>query len=42
MGKKGFSLKGLFGQINHYDRKGRKIGESIPNPMGGSTLYGEC
>lgn len=34
MGEKGYSSPGLFGQINHYDEKGHKIGESRPGFFG--------
>lgn len=29
--KEGYSRKGLFGEIKHYDANGRKVGESRPN-----------
>lgn len=28
--KEGYSRKGLFGEIKHYDANGRKVGESRP------------
>ena len=34
-----YSSPGLFGQINHYDEKGHKIGESRPGLFGGFTEY---
>ena len=33
--KEGYSRKGLFGEIKHYDANGRKVGESRPNILGG-------
>jgi hypothetical protein len=39
MKKKGSSRIGLFGEIKHYDEKGRKIGESRPGIFGGFTEY---
>lgn len=36
--KEGYSRKGLFGEIKHYDANGRKIGESRPNILGGYVL----
>ena len=32
--KEGYSRKGLFGEIKHYDANGRKIGERRPNRGG--------
>lgn len=32
--KEGYSRKGLFGEIKHYDANGRKVGESRPNILG--------
>lgn len=29
--KEGYSRVGFFGEINHYDAKGHKIGESRPD-----------
>lgn len=37
--KKGYSSRGLFGNINHYDEHGKKIGESRPGLFGGYTNY---
>ena len=39
MKKKGYSTRGLFGQINHYDAHGKKIGESRPGFLGGMNHY---
>lgn len=39
MSKKGYSQRGLFGDINHYDENGKKIGESRPGLFGGYTNY---
>lgn len=39
MAKKGRSEPGLFGGINHYDEKGKKIGHSSPGLFGGYTNY---
>ena len=39
MSKKGYSQRGLFGDINHYDANGKKIGESRPGIFGGYTNY---
>ena len=39
MSDKGYSREGLFGQINHYDEHGHKIGESWPGLFGGYTNY---
>ena len=39
MKKKGYSERGLFGQINHYDAHGKKIGESRPGFLGGMNHY---
>lgn len=36
--KEGYSRKGLFGEIKHYDANGRKVGESRPNILGGYSL----
>ena len=33
--KEGYSRKGFFGTINHYDSNGRKTGESRPSFFGG-------
>ena len=35
MGKDGYSRKGWFGDIIHYDSKGNKVGESRPGVFGG-------
>ena len=35
MAKKGYSLKGFFGETIHYDANGKKIGESRKNFWGG-------
>lgn len=32
--KKGYSSRGLFGNINHYDEHGKKIRESRPGLFG--------
>jgi len=37
--KKGYSRRGLFGEIIHYDANGRKIGESRPGLFGGMNDY---
>ena len=37
--KEGYSRKGFFGTINHYDSNGRKIGESRPSFWGGMNNY---
>ena len=37
--RRGYSRKGLFGNINHYDSSGRKIGESRPGLFGGMNNY---
>lgn len=37
--KEGYSRKGLFGEIKHYDANGRKVGESRPNILGGYSNY---
>ena len=37
--KKGTSRRGFFGQINHYDENGNKIGESRPSFWGGFDEY---
>ena len=39
MKKKGYSERGLFGQINHYDAHGKKIGVSRPGFLGGMNHY---
>lgn len=39
MSKKGYSQRGLFGDINYYDANGKKIGESRPGLFGGYTNY---
>lgn len=39
MSKKGYSQRGLFGNINHYDEHGKKTGESRPGMFGGYTNY---
>ncbi len=39
MAKKVTSRPGIFGTMNHYDEKGRKIGESHPNSWGGMNHY---
>lgn len=38
-GKDGYSRRGLFGNINHYDANGKKIGESRPGLFGGMNDY---
>lgn len=35
----GYSKKGLFGNVTHYDSKGKKIGESRPGIFGGMNNY---
>ena len=37
--KEGYSRKGIFGNINHYDANGRKIGESRPGLFGDWNHY---
>lgn len=37
MSKDGYSRKGLFGDIIHYDNNGKKVGESRPGLFGGCT-----
>lgn len=37
--KDGYSRRGLFGNINHYDANGRKIGESRPGLFGEINHY---
>ena len=37
--KSGYSRKGLFGTISHYDAKGHKTGESRPGLFGGYNKY---
>ena len=39
MKKSGYSRKGLFGAIIHYDENGNKIGESRPGFFGGMNNY---
>ena len=39
MAKKGYSAKGFFGQINHYDEDGNKIGESTRGFWGQANHY---
>lgn len=39
MGNKGHSERGLFGDIHHYDEKGKKTGTSRPGLFGGYTNY---
>ena len=39
MAKKVTSRPGLFGNINHYDERGRKIGESRPGLFGDTVHY---
>ena len=39
MSKGGYSKKGLFGNVTHYDSKGKKIGESRPGIFGGMNNY---
>ena len=41
MANKGTSRRGAFGNIIHYDEKGRKIGTSSPSIFGGYTNYDE-
>ena len=37
--KDGYSRRGLFGNINHYDANGRKIGESRSGLFGDWNHY---
>ena len=37
--KDGYSRRGLFGSINHYDSNGKKVGESRPGLFGGMNNY---
>ena len=37
--KEGYSRKGLFGEIKHYDASGHKIGESRPKLFSGWNNY---
>ena len=37
--KEGYSRRGFFGEIKHYDANGRKIGESRPGFFGGMNNY---
>lgn len=39
MANKGYSRRGMFGDIHHYDEKGRKVGTSRPGLFGGYTNY---
>ena len=39
MANKGRSERGMFGTINHYDERGKKIGHSDPGLFGGYTNY---
>ena len=39
MAKKGYSAPGFWGQINHYDENGKKIGESRPGFFGEMNHY---
>lgn len=39
MSKKGYSRKGLFGDIHHYNERGHKVGTSRPRIFGGYTNY---
>ena len=39
MAKNGYSRKGFFGEIIHYDARGRKVGESRKNFWGGYDHY---
>ena len=39
MGNKGHSERGMFGNINHYDENGKKVGESRPGMFGGYVNY---
>lgn len=39
MSKKGYSRKGFFGEIHHYDSNGHKTGTSKPSILGGYTNY---
>lgn len=41
MGNKGYSRKGFFGTIHHYDEHGRKTGHSTPGFFGSYTNYDE-
>lgn len=37
--KEGYSRKGIFGNINHYDEKGKKTGHSNHGILGGWNHY---
>lgn len=39
MSKKGYSIPGLFGTMNHYDSNGKKIGESRQGLFGIMNHY---
>ena len=39
MSNDGYSQRGFFGEIIHFDSDGNKIGESRPNLFGGYTNY---
>ena len=39
MSKDGYSRKGLFGTIHHYDSNGKKVGESRPGFFGSMNHY---
>ena len=39
MGKDGYSRKGLFGDIIHYDSSGDKVGHSTPGWFGDFNHY---
>ena len=39
MAKKGYSTRGFFGTVNHYDAKGKKVGSSSPGFFGGWNHY---
>ena len=39
MAKKGYSTRGFFGTVNHYDKNGKKIGSSSPGFFGGTNHY---
>lgn len=41
MSKSGYSRRGLFGIINHYDSHGHKTGESRPGLFGSYVWYRE-
>ena len=41
MNKKGYSRRGFFGSMKHYDNKGKKQGHSEPGLFGGFNHYDE-